>query len=128
RSNAWGASRGPRLVLVFDLVRLSASVPWLSGRASASHAEGRWFDPSRDHRENLTTGSPPGFSAGFSAAAATPMLHVTDGTAAARPAPSGRFGAAGDALTFDQPLEESCRLSRTQRRTVYLCGCSPADA
>jgi hypothetical protein len=36
-------------VLVFDLVRLSAPVPWLSGRASASHAEGRWFDPSRDH-------------------------------------------------------------------------------
>jgi hypothetical protein len=28
---------------------LSAPVPWLSGRASASHAEGRWFDPSRDH-------------------------------------------------------------------------------
>jgi hypothetical protein len=26
------------------------AVPWLSGRASASHAEGRWFDPSRDHR------------------------------------------------------------------------------
>ena len=26
------------------------TVPWLSGRASASHAEGRWFDPSRDHR------------------------------------------------------------------------------
>ena len=25
------------------------AVPWLSGRASASHAEGRWFDPSRDH-------------------------------------------------------------------------------
>jgi hypothetical protein len=37
------------LVLVFDLVRPSAPVPWLSGRASASHAEGRWFDPSRDH-------------------------------------------------------------------------------
>src|ERR1700722_641481 len=37
-----------RLVLIFDLVRLSA-VPWLSGRASASYAEGRWFDPSRDH-------------------------------------------------------------------------------
>src|SRR5215211_4229761 len=27
----------------------SVPVPWLSGRASASHAEGRWFDPSRDH-------------------------------------------------------------------------------
>jgi hypothetical protein len=26
------------------------AVPWLSGRASASHAEGRWFDPSRDHK------------------------------------------------------------------------------
>ena len=38
-----------RLVLLFDVVRLSAPVPWLSGRASASHAEGRWFDPSRDH-------------------------------------------------------------------------------
>src|SRR5262249_52941573 len=38
-----------RLVLLFDLVRISAPVPWLSGRASASHAEGRWFDPSRDH-------------------------------------------------------------------------------
>ena len=37
-------------MLVFDLVRLSAAVPWLSGRASASHAEGRWFDPSRDHQ------------------------------------------------------------------------------
>jgi hypothetical protein len=37
------------LVLPFDVVRLSAPVPWLSGRASASHAEGRWFDPSRDH-------------------------------------------------------------------------------
>ena len=36
-------------VLTFDVVRLSAPVPWLSGRASASHAEGRWFDPSRDH-------------------------------------------------------------------------------
>ena len=41
------------LVLVFDLVRLSAPVPWLSGRASASHAEGRWFDPSRDHSPDL---------------------------------------------------------------------------
>ena len=38
-----------RRVLIFDVVRLSAPVPWLSGRASASHAEGRWFDPSRDH-------------------------------------------------------------------------------
>lgn len=37
------------LVLVFGVVHLSAPVPWLSGRASASHAEGRWFDPSRDH-------------------------------------------------------------------------------
>jgi hypothetical protein len=35
-----------RHVLIFLLVPL---VPWLSGRASASHAEGRWFDPSRDH-------------------------------------------------------------------------------
>ena len=41
------------LVLVFDVVRLSAPVPWLSGRASASHAEGRWFDPSRDHPSDL---------------------------------------------------------------------------
>ena len=40
--------RRPR-VLTFDVVRLLAPVPWLSGRASASHAEGRWFDPSRDH-------------------------------------------------------------------------------
>jgi hypothetical protein len=40
--------RRPRM-LIFDVVRLSAPVPWLSGRASASHAEGRWFDPSRDH-------------------------------------------------------------------------------
>jgi hypothetical protein len=39
-----------RRVLLFDVVRLSAPVPWLSGRASASHAEGRWFDPSRDHK------------------------------------------------------------------------------
>ena len=37
-------------MLIFDVVRLSAPVPWLSGRASASHAEGRWFDPSRDHK------------------------------------------------------------------------------
>jgi hypothetical protein len=37
-------------VLTFDVVRLLAPVPWLSGRASASHAEGRWFDPSRDHK------------------------------------------------------------------------------
>ena len=36
-------------VLTFDVIRLLAPVPWLSGRASASHAEGRWFDPSRDH-------------------------------------------------------------------------------
>src|SRR6202012_4480935 len=34
--------RRPR-VLIFDVVRLLAPVPWLSGRASASHAEGRWF-------------------------------------------------------------------------------------
>ena len=40
---------GAQHVLTFTLVRLSAPVPWLSGRASASHAEGRWFDPSRDH-------------------------------------------------------------------------------
>jgi hypothetical protein len=39
RAEAWH-------VLIFLLVPL---VPWLSGRASASHAEGRWFDPSRDH-------------------------------------------------------------------------------
>jgi hypothetical protein len=37
-------------VLTFDVIRLLAPVPWLSGRASASHAEGRWFDPSRDHK------------------------------------------------------------------------------
>src|SRR6478672_10040692 len=41
------------VVLMFHLVRQarrgSQTVPWLSGRASASHAEGRWFDPSRDH-------------------------------------------------------------------------------
>src|SRR5580692_314937 len=36
-------------VLTFDVIRLLAPVPWLSGRASASHAEGRWFDPSREH-------------------------------------------------------------------------------
>src|ERR1700692_4906041 len=41
-----------RHVLIFSLVRLSARVPWLSGRASASHAEGRWFDPSRDHKQH----------------------------------------------------------------------------
>src|ERR1700741_1386467 len=46
---ARGAIREVPLVLLFDLVRRSAPVPWLSGRASASHAEGRWFDPSRDH-------------------------------------------------------------------------------
>lgn len=44
-----GRSAHTTVVLVFDVVRLSAPVPWLSGRASASHAEGRWFDPSRDH-------------------------------------------------------------------------------
>jgi hypothetical protein len=47
--DARGASWDVRAVLVFDVVRPSAPVPWLSGRASASHAEGRWFDPSRDH-------------------------------------------------------------------------------
>ena len=41
--------RPPR-VLTFDVVHLLAPVPWLSGRASASHAEGRWFEPSRDHQ------------------------------------------------------------------------------
>jgi hypothetical protein len=39
-------------MLIFDVVRLLAPVPWLSGRASASHAEGRWFDPSRDHKHS----------------------------------------------------------------------------
>ena len=43
-------------VLIFVLVRDTgdpgAPVPWLSGRASASHAEGRWFEPSRDHQED----------------------------------------------------------------------------
>ncbi|MDT5120473.1 MAG: hypothetical protein QOE30_6212, partial [Mycobacterium sp.] len=43
-------NHGVQHVLIFTLVRLSAPVPWLSGRASASHAEGRWFDPSRDHQ------------------------------------------------------------------------------
>lgn len=37
------------LVFPFDASRVGRLVPWLSGRASASHAEGRWFDPSRDH-------------------------------------------------------------------------------
>src|ERR1700758_4298236 len=54
---ACGAFREVRLVLVFDLVRLSAPVPWLSGRASASHAEGRWFDPSRDHPRSRRQGT-----------------------------------------------------------------------
>ena len=39
-------------MLIFDLGVTEVvlpPVPWLSGRASASHAEGRWFDPSRDH-------------------------------------------------------------------------------
>lgn len=44
--------------VVFPLVhrRLYASraVPWLSGRASRSHREGRWFDPSRDHKKVAT--------------------------------------------------------------------------
>jgi hypothetical protein len=43
-------------VLIFDVVRLLAPVPWLSGRASASHAEGRWFDPSRDHKVRAFSG------------------------------------------------------------------------
>ncbi len=29
--------------------RLVRAVLWLSGRASRSHREGRWFDPSQDH-------------------------------------------------------------------------------
>jgi hypothetical protein len=40
-----------RVMLVLRLVA-RAAVPWLSGRASASHAEGRWFDPSRDHTQS----------------------------------------------------------------------------
>lgn len=47
-------------MLVFDVVRLLAPVPWLSGRASASHAEGRWFDPSRDHPSELHEHGPIG--------------------------------------------------------------------
>ena len=44
-----------QVVLIFDLdvggvLGADSTVPWLSGRASASHAEGRWFDPSRDHK------------------------------------------------------------------------------
>ncbi len=35
-----------------DGVLARGPVPWLSGRASRSHREGRWFDPSRDHRED----------------------------------------------------------------------------
>ena len=45
---------GHRRVLIFDLGVTEVvlpPVPWLSGRASASHAEGRWFDPSRDHHD-----------------------------------------------------------------------------
>src|SRR5271163_3846933 len=60
--DACGGFRDARLVLVFDVVRLSAPVPWLSGRASASHAEGRWFDPSRDHKCRCRS----------------PALHVSD--------------------------------------------------
>lgn len=45
---------GPKAatVLIFDLVRPSVELPGLvaQGRASASHAEGHWFDPSRDHK------------------------------------------------------------------------------
>ena len=47
-------------VLMFVLVRDTGDpgvpVPWLSGRASASHAEGRWFEPSRDHQTKLISG------------------------------------------------------------------------
>ena len=53
--------RKPVCVLMFDLgIRvprrglLATPVPWLSGRASASHAEGRWFDPSRDHHDSCS--------------------------------------------------------------------------
>jgi hypothetical protein len=35
------------------------AVPWLSGRASASHAEGRWFDPSRDHHSRCRSSALP---------------------------------------------------------------------
>jgi hypothetical protein len=54
-TDACGPFRNVRLVLIFDVVRLSAPVPWLSGRASASHAEGRWFDPSRDHKNRRSS-------------------------------------------------------------------------
>ena len=39
-------------VLIFVLIRLSAPVSELSGRAPASHAGGRWFEPSRDHKRH----------------------------------------------------------------------------
>lgn len=35
-----------------------SAVPWLSGRASRSHREGRWFDPSRDHQVRAIQGRP----------------------------------------------------------------------
>ena len=53
-ANACGAIGDVRFVLPFDLVAFRRPVPWLSGRASASHAEGRWFDPSRDHKHQCS--------------------------------------------------------------------------
>jgi hypothetical protein len=51
--NRYGGFHDVPIVLPFDLVAFRRPVPWLSGRASASHAEGRWFDPSRDHPSDL---------------------------------------------------------------------------
>ncbi len=45
-----GCGRASFLLVPPQATRLR-TVPWLSGRASASHAEGRWFDPSRDHNK-----------------------------------------------------------------------------
>jgi hypothetical protein len=53
---------GHRRVLTFDLgvtEIVLPPVPWLSGRASASHAEGRWFDPSRDHHVDVGVSREP---------------------------------------------------------------------
>jgi hypothetical protein len=53
-----GCGRASFLLVPPRATRLR-TVPWLSGRASASHAEGRWFDPSRDHnRRQVQTKAP----------------------------------------------------------------------
>lgn len=48
----WWSARSRVIFCLVQGATASDTVPWLSGRASRSHREGRWFDPSRDHDEN----------------------------------------------------------------------------